>query len=325
MNNKEIKVLPTNISKIEGNSVWCPTFQLIWNDLKNNIVKDNIVFIEDKDNVYADELNKEIFNDKMISDNYYYKNYGYMTLELKEQIEKDIKNKFSEKGDILDRFNFAKNGGQFWIVRRPYFLYSILVRNFKFKHPFDILSDNTFGIKSDSDKLLDDSIKILFCDDNSYAVKLLTTNSDEVILYKGELAKNFNDTFKLIVDKINEENFSYDDTITISNLNLDIERKYDEITNKTFYDIDGKSYVINDALQTIKFNFDNTGGKIKSEAGMNVRFTALIHGRHFDFTNNFVLFLKEKDREFPYFALNVFDIKSLKSAQKNWRLFILIL
>ena len=124
MNNKEIKVLPTNISKIEGNSVWCPTFQLIWNDLKNNIVKDNIVFIEDKDNVYADELNKEIFNDKMISDNYYYKNYGYMTLELKEQIEKAIKEKFNETSDILDDFD--------WVNRtdKDYFLYCMLKKEF---------------------------------------------------------------------------------------------------------------------------------------------------------------------------------------------------
>lgn len=298
MNNKEIKVLPTNISKIEGNCVWCPTFQLIWNDLKNDIIKKDIVFKDDKDNVYANELNKEMFNETMISKDYYYKNYGYMTLELKEQIEKDIMNKFNEKSDILDQFNFAKQSAD-------YFLYSMLVRNFKFKYPFDILSENTFGIKDDSDKLLDENIKVLFYENNSYAVKLLTTDNDEVILYKGEVNNSFNDTFKLIVDKTNEGEFNFDDTITISNLNLDIENNFDEITNKMFYDVNGKSYVINDALQTIKFNFDNTGGKIKSEAGISVRFACLVHGRHFDFSNNFVLFVKEKDKDIPYFALNI--------------------
>ena len=298
MNNKEIKVLPTNISKVEENSVWCPTFQLIWNNLKNDIVKDNIVFDNDKDNIYANELNKEMFNEAMISDNYYYKNYGYMTLELKKTIEKDIKNKFNEKSDILDQFNFTKQS-------TDYFLYSILVRNFKFKYPFDILSENTFGIKDDSDKILDENINVLFYENDSYAVKLLTTDNDEVILYKGDINNNFNDTFKLIIDKSNEENFNSDDTITISNLNLDIEKKYDELTNKTFYDNLGKSYVINDALQTIKFNFDNTGGKIKSEAGISVRFACIVHGRHFDFTNNFVLFIKESNKELPYFALNI--------------------
>lgn len=298
MNNKEFKVLPTNISKIEDNCVWCPTFQLIWNDLKNKIIKDNIVFTNDKDNIYANELNQEMFDEKMISEEYYYKNYGYMTFELKETIENDIKNKFNEKSDILDRFNFSKQS-------TDYFLYSMLVRNFKFKYPFDILSENTFGIKSDSDNLLDENIKVLFYEDDSYAVKLLTTDNDEVILYKGDINNNFNDTFKLIVDKSNEENFNFDDTITISNLNLDIEKKYDELTNKIFYDNLGKSYLINDALQTIKFNFDNTGGKIKSEAGMSVRFACLVHGRHFEFTDNFVLFVKEKNKEIPYFALNI--------------------
>jgi len=298
MNNKEFKVLPTNISKIEGNSVWCPTFQLIWNDLKNDIVKDNIIFNDDKDNIYANELNKEMYNETMINKDYFYKKYGYMTLKLKEQIEKDIKNKFNETSDILDKFNFTKQSND-------YFLYSMLVRNFNFKYPFDILSENTFGIKGDSDKLLDENIKVLFYEDDSYAVKLLTTDNDEVILYKGNVGNNFNDTFKLIVDKTNEENFNSDDTITISNLTLDIEKKNDEITNKVFYDKSGKSYIINDALQTIKFNFDNTGGKIKSEAGISVRFTSIVHGRHFDFTNNFVLFVKEKDKDIPYFALTM--------------------
>ena len=73
MQNVNLNIVPTYISKIENNSVWCPTFQLIWNDLKNQIIGQDIEFIEDKDNQYVNDLNKETFNAKMINDKYYYK------------------------------------------------------------------------------------------------------------------------------------------------------------------------------------------------------------------------------------------------------------
>ena len=301
MNNIKLNVVPTNISEIKDNSVWCPTFQLIWNDLKNQVVGDNIVFINDENNLYANELNKESFKEKMINSDYYYKNFDYMTFEFKEKIEKDIKTKFNEKSDILDKFNFTENS-------KDYFFYSMLIRNFKFKHPFDILSDRTFGIKEHSEDKLDENVKILFYDNDSYAVKLLTLDGDEVILYKGDLGRNFNETYQIINNKSKEQSFNQDDTITISNLNFKTEVKYEEVSNKTFYDINGISYVISDTLQTILFKLDNTGGKLKSEAGMSVKFTSLSYGRHFDFTDNFVLFLKEENRDEPYFAINVSDI-----------------
>lgn len=301
MKNK-MNIVPTIISKIEDNSIWCPTFQLIWNDLKNKIVGNNIVFINDKDNKYVNELNQESFNELMINDNYYYKNYGYMTTELKDKIINDLKNKFNEKSDILERFSFSKNS-------KDYFLYSMLVRNFKFQEPFDILSNNTFGIDENSKQSLFRNVKVLFYKDDSYAVKLLTTSCDEVILYKGCLGNNFYETYKFIQENSNEEEFNFDDTIKIKNINLDCEVKYDEITNRTFYDQNNNPLVISDALQTIKFNLDNTGGRIKSEAGMAVRFAAIRYGRHFNFTNDFVLFVKEGDKDIPYLAININNIE----------------
>ena len=40
----EIEVVPTMEDKISDNSMWCPTFQLVWNDMKNEVVKRDIVF-----------------------------------------------------------------------------------------------------------------------------------------------------------------------------------------------------------------------------------------------------------------------------------------
>lgn len=54
--------------EISSDVAWSPTFELIWNDLKNEIVKQDIVF-EEKNKI-VDNLNKECFQENMINSNY---------------------------------------------------------------------------------------------------------------------------------------------------------------------------------------------------------------------------------------------------------------
>lgn len=305
MKKDKLNVVPTDISKIKGNTIWCPTLQLIWNDLKYVTGVKNIVFINDEDNVTVKELNQESFSKNMISNEYYYKNYGYMTFDLKNKIENDIEKLFNEKSDILDKFSFSKES-------QDYFFYSILIRKFSFENPFDILSDNTFGINENSDEKLKNNIRVLFVDNDGYAIKLLAKNNDEIILYKGMTKENFSEIYKLICEKNEEKELNSDDTITISNLDFKVEFKYQELSNKIFYDKNLTLNRISDNLQTISFKLDNEGGKLKSEAGMSVRYACITHGRHFDFTNNFVLFFKEKNKDKPYFAINIDNINNFR-------------
>lgn len=54
--------------EISSDVAWSPTFELIWNDLKNEIVKQDIVF-EEKNKI-VDNSNKEYFQENMINSNY---------------------------------------------------------------------------------------------------------------------------------------------------------------------------------------------------------------------------------------------------------------
>ena len=79
-NNKEIKkelnpttgveVVASLEDKITSDSSWCGTFQLAWNDMKNELIKKDIVFNPNLDIVK--NLNKETFNDTMLSSDYYF-------------------------------------------------------------------------------------------------------------------------------------------------------------------------------------------------------------------------------------------------------------
>ena len=41
---ENIKTVATLEDEITTNSVWCGTFQLVWNDMVNNVVKQDVVF-----------------------------------------------------------------------------------------------------------------------------------------------------------------------------------------------------------------------------------------------------------------------------------------
>ena len=100
-----VEVVPTLSDKIGNDTSWCPTFQIIWNDFKNEIVGEDIKFDQQLD--ILDNLNKGEFTTNDISDSHYYKVYGRKNLELKNKIESAIKEKFNQESDILDKFDWS--------------------------------------------------------------------------------------------------------------------------------------------------------------------------------------------------------------------------
>lgn len=317
---KGVEVVPTLSDKISKDTSWCPTFQLIWNDFKNDIVKQNIKF--DKKLDMLDNLNKEDFTKNDISDSYYYKIYGRKNLELKSKIENAIKEKFNQKSDILDQFDWssdALDSGEDVIDR--YFLYSMLYREFEFNKKFDTFNDKFkdiknveyFGIIKESN-LIRNQIKVYYYNnENDFAIKLITKNNDEVIVIKNPKGETFEEIYNNIKDK-QTTSFNSDDNFMMPKIDFNVLREYSELENKKIETIDG-IYTIEKAIQSIKFSLDEKGGKVKSEAGMDVKFEATASDkkiRNFYVDDTFALFLKESNKDKPYFALRVDDISKFQ-------------
>lgn len=317
---KGVEVVPTLSDKVSTDTSWCPTFQLIWNDFKNDIVKEDIKF-DEKLNI-LDNLNKEEFTTKDISDNYYYKIYGRKNLELKNKIETAIKEKFNQTSDILDKFdwsNDALDSGNDIIDR--YFLYSMLYREFEFNKRFDTFNDKFkdtenveyFGIIKENDEIRGQIKVYYYNDENDFAIKLITKNNDEVIVIKNPKGETFDEIYNNIKGKETTD-FNSDDNFMMPKIDLNVLREYTELENKEIETIDG-IYTIEKAIQSIKFSLDEKGGKVKSEAGMDVKFEATASDKrikNFYVDDTFALFLKETNKEKPYFALKVDDISKFQ-------------
>ena len=302
--------------EVQDDTIWCGTFQLIWNDLKNDLAKQDIVF--NPQLKVIENLNKETFKTSDISDKYYYKKVGTPSLKLKEEIEKAIKDKFNETSDILDDFEWENRDS------KDYFLYAMLKKEFQFEKAFEDLElgkfgkyENIkyFGIKEETEELKNQVNVLYYNSKDDFAIKLKTKQEDEVFLCKNPQGKTFNEIYNNMLKQ--EEKYEGNrkiqegEILKIPNIKLKEKNEFTEIQNKDFLFSNGDVYKIEKAIQTIEFELDRTGGKIKSEAGMMANYQSAImvdEIREFLIDDTFAIFLKEEGKDTPYFAGKIDDI-----------------
>lgn len=319
----EIGVVLSLEDNITNNTAWCGTFNLIWNDLKNNLAKQDIEFTPQIDIVR--NLNKGTFNISYLSEDSYYKVCDTPSLELKAEIEKAIKEKFNETSDILDDFDwYDAEAGE------AYFLYTMLKKDFEFLNEFDELEEGKFGdydnvkyfgIDADTEKQVREQVQVLYYNSkNDFAIKLLTKENDEVIITKGNNKTTFGEAYNDIIKQNEKYNgntkMGEKDILKIPNISFNLKEELSELENKPFFFSTGEEYYIDKALQTIEFELDKKGGKIKSEAGMMVDNFALAipdkETREFLVDDTFTIFLKEEEKDLPYFAARIEDITKVQ-------------
>ncbi|MBR1776108.1 hypothetical protein IJ750_03425 [bacterium] len=312
----EIDVLPTMQSKSNvQDRVWVGTFQIVWNELMDRVTFGEVKFIEGNPE-NANLLNKREFSTSNISDKCYYKYMGKISKRTKGIIEKGIKKKFNEKSDILDQIDWSPRN-------ESYIIYAMLKKDFQFVNAFDKLGKSKFkdkktdyfGINRRSDDKLGKGVRVLFYNSpEDYAVVLDTTSNDEVILYKTPTSKSFDLIYEDLIKKRDayrgNTGFAHVDELKIPNIKFFEEKQFSELTGRR---IKGTNLKVDKALETVKFEMNNQGVKLKSEAAMTMMLTSagpgrIEHPRKFYFDDTFVMFLIEKGRKTPYFALRVFDI-----------------
>ena len=324
---EKINVLPTLVDKLTTNAAWCGTMQLVWNDFMD-VAGGTPKFLEE--NVFAENLNKKTFSTEDLSEEYYYKKFGAKTLALKKEIEKGIKDKFNETSDVLDLLDWSEGALDPNVEGLDRFIfYAMLKRDFEYPQEFTVLdngkfkdTDNVkyFGIDSLTNKSDDKQLDVLYYEnEDNFAIEIETKNDDKIVLVrKDAFETNFNDIYKSVKSKADSYEgstaFEAVDEFKMPNLEIDVLRNYEELTGAKFTapKADG---IINAAMQTIKFNIDEKGGSIKSEAVMDVTFTSAImtpeempKPRYFYCDDEFVMFLVEDGKDNPYFAVKVDDI-----------------
>lgn len=320
--NQDDKVISPVILSLEDNfdknDYWVGTFNLLWNNMYDELGLTKVSNTSSKNEKIIENLNKKTFTKSSISDSAYYNKYGYATAELKKTITKDLKKKFNTTSKILEEFDW--NG-------EDYFLYSILYKDFKFKYKFEKLENEKFknidnikyfGIKTSQSEDLRKQVEVLYYQDiNNFAVKLLTTGKDEVILTRGIVGDNFlsiYENMKKLKEKYEgSEEFGTYDQLKVPVLDFHNHQTIDEL-NGILLHTKKDTLEIKQIVRDTEFKLDESGGKLKDEIAVGATVTSLNkNSRLFYLTSDFNLFLIEKNAELPYFAMNVSDITKFQN------------
>lgn len=327
----EIQVLPTTLDTIYNNSSWCGTFQLVWNDMLDELTTNGKV--ENTGIEIVENLNNRSFLEEDLSEEYYYKKYGLKTKKLKTEIENAIKKKFNEKSDILDILDWSADSLNDAKDEHfsKYLFYVMLKRNFEFENEFTVLENGNFGtvenvkyfgINSETSSNVREQVEVLYYNsDNDYAVTLYADDGDEVILVRNSKGNTFDEIYQNVnIEKEKYEGntfFGDEDTLKVPNLDFNILKEYEELKGVQFPTNKGVTAIIEEAVQTIQFKLDNTGGSIKSEAAISTKMSIQMPAdkREFNFDDEFTIFLKEAEKEKPYFAANISNIALFQTEE----------
>ena len=312
-------------SPVAENAAWCAPMQLCWDNLADEVNGGKPLDEDGKPAIVA-ELNDGHFESDMLSDDHYITYSGPQTKEAKAEIEALIKERFNETSDILDMLEWADDPEEALLL-----LYAMLYRDFNFFVPFEVLEDAPFGSEEsgnyvekvpyfganeESPESLEWISPLFWESDDHFAAQVSCEEGDILVLARGLSGSTFDELWNDMMDTADSmTELPGVGSFSCPKLTIDVLTNYRDLEGQKFDVASGDEITIQEALQTLRFTLDETGGEIKSEAAISVKATGLImeepEDRDFHFDDSFVLFLVDgtaTGEYYPYAGLFVNDI-----------------
>lgn len=282
--NHNVTFNPTYQSTLDEhtvNNLWIGTLDLAWKDLEEKIGGR----IELEENVdIANELNNSSFSKDMLDENDYTIN-----------VTRTVTNGYNIETKLNKNLNF---------------LYSF--DNFNNDYNYTFGKDGNdyikyFGINNASKEDLNQNVEVLFYNgNNDFAVLLNTKEGDEIILYRTDENKSFNEYYEDIKNKKDNYNgsttFEENDELLVPYVNVNGTVAYNELADKIIKNTNGM--YISNVIQDVNFNLNESGCNMQSHATMTTEYLS-VGSRYFWFRDTFIIFMKEENSNMPYFALKV--------------------
>ena len=286
--------------------------------------------VDNQSQVFA-WLSKQNFKSNQISQaKNYYNNFGLFSLDLKSEIEKWVKAKFNENISLkfLSDWSIVPQSSDYyeWKKEKKYGIYSKFKKLINLKNSFEKLEDWTFagvyddikyfGINCNSDKKYD-NVKVLYYNsEEDFAVSIKTWWWDDIILSRWTKWKTFMIIYNIVMAKernyLSEHKFTKNDCLKIPEINVNFEKELYTLKDQKFSDTEGQIYRVDTAIQDVAIGLDKSSWNKKDKNLVeSIELSNIIWDkyRYFYFENPFTIFIKESDKELPYFAAQVSDIK----------------
>lgn len=305
--NYHITMKPTYQSTIDENTInnlWVGTLDLAWKDLEKQLGKGKIELEGNEELQIVSDLNSSNFSREMLDANDYTIN-----------VERTKTGGYKIDATLNKELNFLE-------VFDNFSNYS----NWKFGNSEENIK--YFGINNGSSENMNKNIEILFYNkisdnnllSNDFAIKLKTKENDEIILYRTDELKSFSEYYQDIIEKeekyTGSKEFSRDDELRIPYVSVNGQICYNELYGKIIKNT-GKLY-FDDVIQNVNFSLNEKGCNLTSKATIVTEYLGIgLDTKFCYFQDTFIIFMKEKDSDNPYFALKVDNTDILEKKEET--------
>ena len=145
--------------------------------------------------------------------------------------------------------------------------------------------------------------------DDDFIMSLKSKSSnDEIILAKIESKETLLSTILAVNKRIKEatpSSLKEDEVLNIPKLDFNLKHSFPELENKLFKNKGWEGWFISKTMQWIRFKLNEKGAILKSEARIEIRWGSNWDKspRRFIFDKPFLIYLKQKNGKYPYFAM----------------------
>lgn len=303
--NHNITMNPSYQSTLDENTInnlWVGTLDLAWKDLEEKIGL-NKIELEGKMPQIANDLNESTFSKEMLNPNDY-----------KINVERTVTNGYKIDATLNKELNFLESFDNF--------------SDYKWTFGNSEEYIKYFGINNASPEKMNNNVEILFYNklnngsllSNDMAIKLKTKEGDEIILYRTDDKKSFDEYYEDIKAKTKNykgrTEFSEDDELRVPYVKVNGMINYNQLYDKKIKN--SKGLYIYDVIQNVNFYLNERGCNLSSKATMVTEYMGIGQDtKYCYFQDTFIIFMKEKNSDKPYFALKVDNNDILEKIEET--------
>lgn len=303
--NHNITMNPSYQSTLDENTInnlWVGTLDLAWKDLEEKIGL-NKIELEGEMPQIANDLNESTFSKEMLNPNDY-----------KINVERTVTNGYKIDATLNKELNFLESFDNF--------------NDYKWTFGNSEEYIKYFGINNASPEKMNKNVEILFYNklnndsllSNDMAIKLKTKEGDEIILYRTDDKKSFDKYYEDIKAKTKNykgrTEFSEDDELRVPYVKVNGMINYNQLYDKKIKN--SKGLYIYGVIQNVNFYLNERGCNLSSKATMVTEYMGIGQDtKYCYFQDTFIIFMKEKNSDKPYFALKVDNNDILEKIEET--------
>jgi hypothetical protein len=297
------------------NLIYCATFQITWNSLQDDFFKAPLLLTGNPWD--AEQLNRQEVTERDLDSNSYVAIADTLTQKLLQRINAQLKQKFGKMAPpaVVEKVSLVPS----------IFSYCYLYKNLLFNKNFHRTDEPlyfgngkggelvpAFGITNsehyhDQAELIKQVEILYYLNNEDFVLRLKTTSAtDELILVKTKPMKNLFETIENVNERCKTQDIGLmkkDEELIIPYLDYDISHSFDQFVNKYFLNEGWTEWYIRKAFQKIRFRLNESGALLQSEARIVMEGCMPMKKREYIFNKPFLLMLRKKGSNLPYFAM----------------------